>query len=89
MSGRQPGYYWVTWTKLADEEVALRRPGPLVAQWDGAVWWLIRSDTYRFDSELDAIGEIGNSLRPNFRARFWLTPAPLKPERQKVCSCHH
>jgi hypothetical protein len=22
------------------------------------VWWLIRSDTYRFDSELDAIGEI-------------------------------
>ena len=58
MSGRQPGYYWVTWTKLADEEVALRRPGPLVAQWDGAVWWLIRSDTYRFDSELDAIGQI-------------------------------
>jgi len=66
MSGRQPGYYWVTWTALADEEVALRRPGPLVAQWDGAVWWLICSDTYRFDSELEAIGEIPQPVPAEF-----------------------
>jgi hypothetical protein len=65
MSARQPGYYWVCWTTLAGE-VALRRPAPLVAQWDGAVWWLIRSDTYRFDSELEVIGEIPQPVPAEF-----------------------
>jgi hypothetical protein len=66
MSERTPGYYWVTWTKLADEEAVLRRPGPLVAQWDGAVWWFTRSDTYRFDSELDVVGEIPKPVSVEF-----------------------
>jgi hypothetical protein len=66
MSERTPGYYWVTWTKLADEEVALRRPGPLVAQWDGDVWWLIRSDTYRFDRELVVIASIAEPVTAEF-----------------------
>ena len=58
---RTPGYYWVTWTELADAEVAKRRPGPSIAQWDGAVWWFIRSDVYRFDRELKVLG---NALTP-------------------------
>jgi hypothetical protein len=66
MSMRTPGYYWVTWTELADEEVARRRPGPLVAQWDGDVWWFIRSDTYRFDSEVDVIAEIPQPVTAGF-----------------------
>jgi hypothetical protein len=53
---REPGYYWVTWTEFADEEVARRRPGPCIARWDGAVWWLIRSEVYRFDCELRVLG---------------------------------
>jgi hypothetical protein len=58
MFQRKPGYYWVAWSERADEELALRRPGPLVAQWDGTVWWFVRSDTYRFECELEVISEI-------------------------------
>jgi hypothetical protein len=53
MFKREPGYYWITWNERADADLAARKPGPLVAQWDGNVWWLIRSDVYRFDCEVE------------------------------------
>lgn len=56
MLNRQPGYYWITWSELADAELAARNPGPLIAQWDGDVWWFVRSDVYRFDCEVKALG---------------------------------
>jgi hypothetical protein len=53
---REPGYYWITWTKLADEDWAQRHPGPLVSEWDGKRWWITRSDVYRFDCEVQVLG---------------------------------
>jgi hypothetical protein len=58
MGLRMPGYYWVTWTDLADADLVARRPGPLVGHWDGRVWWFVRSDVYRFDCEVEVLGEI-------------------------------
>jgi hypothetical protein len=58
MPRRTPGYYWVTWTNLADADCVARRPGPLVGQWDGKVWWFFRSDVYRFDCEVEVLDEI-------------------------------
>lgn len=56
MFTREPGYYWIAWSERADAELAAPKPGPLIAQWDGKVWWLIRSDVYRFDCEVDVLG---------------------------------
>lgn len=55
---RTPGYYWVTWTDLADADCIARRPGPLVGMWDGEFWWFFRSDVYRFDREVAVLDEI-------------------------------
>lgn len=66
MSQRTPGYYWAAWTERADKEVASRRPGPFVAHWDGAVWWFILSDVYRFDCELEVLGNILAPPRSEF-----------------------
>jgi hypothetical protein len=55
---RMPGYYWITWTDLADADWVARRPGPLVGQWDGRVWWFVRSDVYRFDCEVEVLDQI-------------------------------
>jgi hypothetical protein len=66
MSERTPGYYWVTWTERADSELALRRPAPLVAEWDGNVWWLIRSGVYCFDCEVDVLSSVAAPARHEF-----------------------
>jgi hypothetical protein len=58
MQLRMPGYYWVTWTDLADADWVARRPGPLIGQWDGRVWWFVRSDVYRFDCEVVVLDEV-------------------------------
>ncbi|HTP93513.1 MAG TPA: hypothetical protein VMJ52_17345 [Xanthobacteraceae bacterium] len=58
MSKRDPGYYWITWTDRAEPEFARRKPGPLIAQWDGSVWWFVRSDAYRFDCEVEVLGDL-------------------------------
>lgn len=58
MTARQPGYYWIKWSELADTDVARRRPSPLIGEWDGHVWWLSRSDVYRFDREIEAIAKV-------------------------------
>jgi hypothetical protein len=66
MSERQPGHYWITWSDLADADVAARKPGPLVAQWDGRVWWFFRSDVYRFDCEVEVLGSVLAPPRQGF-----------------------
>lgn len=67
MTPRRPGYYWIKWSELADTDVARRRPCPLVGEWDGRVWWLSRSDVYRFDSEVEVIGKALESPTPSLR----------------------
>jgi hypothetical protein len=57
MSERMPGYYWVDWTELADSELVDRRPGALIGEWDGKVWWFVHMQTYRFDCEVRIRGE--------------------------------
>jgi len=74
MSQRMPGYYWVTWTDLADADCVARRPGPLVGQWDGEFWWFFRSDVYRFDCEVEVLDLI---LAPPRAAVSALPPAKL------------
>jgi hypothetical protein len=66
MLNREPGYYWITWSERADAELAARKPEPLIAQWDGSVWWLIRSDVYRFDCEVEVLGGALAPPRPSF-----------------------
>lgn len=66
---RTPGYYWVTWTDLADADCVACRPGPLVGQWDGKVWWFFRSDVYRFDCEVEVLDEISSPPQRVFSAR--------------------
>lgn len=73
---RTPGYYWITWTDLADADCAARRPGPLVGQWDGEVWWFFRSDIYRFDCEVEVLDEISAPCRQAI--------APHPPTRLRV-----
>jgi hypothetical protein len=74
---RAPGYYWITWTDLADADWVARRPGPLVGQWDGEVWWFVRSDIYRFDCEVEVLDEIPaphwQAVPPQPSARLQLT----------------
>jgi hypothetical protein len=55
MADREPGYYWIAWSQLADPDLAARRPAPLISRWDGKVWWFVQSDVYRFDCEVEAI----------------------------------
>lgn len=57
MSERNPGYYWVDWTNRADRDVVERKPGPLIGEWDGRVWWFVRMDAYRFDCEVVVLRE--------------------------------
>jgi hypothetical protein len=57
VADREAGHYWVCWSTMADEEIAKRRPTPMMGLWDGSVWWLTRLDRYFFDSELVVIGE--------------------------------
>ena len=63
---RKPGYYWVTCTDRADADLAEREQGPLIGQWDGKVWWFVRSDDYRFDCEVEVLGTILTPPRQNF-----------------------
>jgi hypothetical protein len=70
---RAPGYYWVNWSKWADSELAARRPGPLVGEWDGKVWWFSRVDAYQFDCDLIVISNLSlprdaPSTTPHVRA---------------------
>ncbi len=65
-NGRVPGYYWVTWNGRADAEFAAHRPGPLIGQWDGRVWWFVRCDVYRFDSEVEVLGAALAPLQKDF-----------------------
>jgi hypothetical protein len=53
---RHAGYYWIVWTDLADTELRIRRPGPLIGEWDGRFWWFARMDVYKFDREVEVIG---------------------------------
>ena len=69
MSERTPGYYWIDWTDRADADLVESRPGPLVGQWDGKVWWFARLQAYRFDCEVKVLGE---------RIASPVTLAPLK-----------
>jgi hypothetical protein len=71
---RKPGYYWITWTDLVDADLAARRPGPLIGQWDGKLWWFVRSEVYRFDCEVKVLEEIltppEHNLVPRQSANF-------------------
>ena len=57
MADREAGHYWVCWSPLAAEETVRRFPAPMLALWDGSVWWLPRVDRYFFDSELVVLGD--------------------------------
>jgi hypothetical protein len=74
MFKREPGYYWIRWTELVDADLAARKPGPLIAQWDGEVWWLVRSDVYRFDCEVEVLG---GRLAPPQQSFLRAVPAGL------------
>ena len=78
MTHRQPGYYWINWTHMADEDLASRKPGPHIAHWDGRVWWFLRTDVYRFDSEVAVLGPL---LEPPHRDVPPLEPAFLSAVR--------
>jgi hypothetical protein len=75
MAQREPGYYPVVWTDFADIELRTRRPSPLVGEWDGKYWWFTRIDTYKFDCEVEVIGDLIEpqqtqiDLRPKRRSR--------------------
>jgi len=56
MPDRERGYFWIEWSGLADDELRGRRPGPLIGEWDGRVWWFHRMSAYRFDSEVRVLG---------------------------------
>jgi hypothetical protein len=58
MMDRTPGFYLVEWSDLADPELAARRPGPLVGEWDGRVWWFSRMQAYQFDCDVKVISEL-------------------------------
>jgi hypothetical protein len=57
MVTRPFGYYWVTWSSWADQETVAGRPGPLLGQWDGKVWWFPRLDRYFFETEVTLLSE--------------------------------
>lgn len=67
MPKRKPGYYWIVWSEHADPALAAHRPGPLIGQWDGTVWWLIRTDVYRFDCEVEVLGSTLSPPRRSMR----------------------
>jgi hypothetical protein len=56
MTTRPPGYYWIEWTERADAEFVGSRPGPLVGEWTGKVWWFTRLSACRFDCEVQVLG---------------------------------
>jgi hypothetical protein len=57
MTERAPGYYWIKWRDAWVDDEPLRRPAPLVGEYDGKVWWFTRLDTYRFDSQVEVIAQ--------------------------------
>jgi hypothetical protein len=61
---RTPGYYWVMWSATADQDLALRRPGPLVGEWDGHVWWFSRMQSYQFDCDVMVMGKFKDVMLP-------------------------
>jgi hypothetical protein len=65
MPERSPGFYWIRWSDRADAELVARRPEPLIGQWDGRVWWLMRSDVYRFDCEVEVLSDVLAPPRQN------------------------
>ena len=75
MTKRAPGYYWVEWRAGWVDDEPERRPGPLVAEWNGRVWWFTRLDAYRFASQVEVIAECSmpaaklNSRQPDFGGR--------------------
>jgi hypothetical protein len=62
MVQRHPGFYWVVWTDLADFDLKVRmkvtRPDPLIGEWDGSHWWFARMEVYKFDCEVEVIGQM-------------------------------
>ena len=58
MTEREPGYYWIVWTDLADVEVTAKWPGPLLGQFDGRYWWFARMEVYKFDREVEVISSM-------------------------------
>jgi hypothetical protein len=71
---RPCGYYWVTWSSWADQETAAGRPGPLLGQWDGKVWWFSRVDRYFFDADVTVLSD---AIRP---------PAPVLVQPHALAS---
>jgi hypothetical protein len=77
MTERAPGYYWVEWRAGWVDDEPKHRPGPLVGEWDGQVWWFTRFDTYRFASQVEVIAECPtpavvpklNSPQPELRSQ--------------------
>jgi|HubBroStandDraft_1064217.scaffolds.fasta_scaffold1060099_2 hypothetical protein len=64
LNGRTPGYYWIKWSNFADPKLATRRPGPIVGEWDGKVWWFSRMNSYQFDCDVMVIGAFDGATAP-------------------------
>jgi hypothetical protein len=58
MVQRQPGYYWIVWTDLADLDLRNCRAAPLIGEWDGRFWWFTRMEACKFDCEVEVIGRL-------------------------------
>jgi len=43
---------------LADPDLTLIKPGPLIGEWDGQVWWLNRVRSYQFDCDVRVISTL-------------------------------
>jgi hypothetical protein len=70
MTERAPGYYWVEWRAGWVDDEPQHRPGPLVGEWDGRVWWFTRFETYRFASQVEVIAEcLAPAVQPNLNSR--------------------
>jgi hypothetical protein len=70
MTERAPGYYWVEWRDGWVDDEPERRPGPLVGEWDGRVWWFTRFEAYRFASQVEVIAECPMpAVRPKMNSR--------------------
>jgi hypothetical protein len=74
MIERVPGFYIVEWSDLADPELVARRPGPLVGEWDGRVWWFSRTQAYQFDCDVKVISEFA-VVTPTAPARAAMSAA--------------
>ena len=76
MTERALVYYWVEWRNGWVDDEPQSRPGPLVGEWDGKVWWFTRLESYRFDSQVEVVAECplpplrpeAHLLRPELRS---------------------